>query len=123
MFNAFVITLREGLEAFLIVAIILAYLRRTQRHKLVPAVYWGISAVDRDSVSLPASCWPAPPTPLSGRASLAIVAAVARLLDDRPHVAGLEDISSKDIEGQTRGPPRHARRRRGLLWASSGSRF
>ena len=42
MLNAFVITLREGLEAFLIVAIILAYLRKTQRHKLVPAVYWGI---------------------------------------------------------------------------------
>jgi len=43
MLNAFVITLREGLEAFLIVAIILAYLRKTQRHRLVPAVYWGIA--------------------------------------------------------------------------------
>lgn len=40
--NAFVITLREGLEAFLIVAITLAYLRKTGRVKLVPAVYWGI---------------------------------------------------------------------------------
>ena len=43
MINAFVITLREGLEAFLIVAITLAYLRKTQRHKLVPAVYLGIA--------------------------------------------------------------------------------
>ncbi len=42
MLNAFVITLREGLEAFLIVAIILAYIRKTQRPKLVPAVYCGI---------------------------------------------------------------------------------
>lgn len=42
MLNAFVITLREGLEAFLIVAITLAYLRKTGRVKLVPAVYWGI---------------------------------------------------------------------------------
>ena len=42
MLNAFVITLREGLEAFLIVAIILAYIRKTQRPRLVPAVYWGI---------------------------------------------------------------------------------
>ena len=42
MFPAFVITLREGLEAFLIVAISLAYLKRTGRHALIPAVHWGI---------------------------------------------------------------------------------
>lgn len=42
MYQAFVITLREGLEAFLIVAISLAYLRKTGRHQLVPAVHWGI---------------------------------------------------------------------------------
>lgn len=44
MLQAFVITLREGLEAFLIVAISLAYLRRTGRRQLVPAVHWGIVA-------------------------------------------------------------------------------
>jgi high-affinity iron transporter len=37
----FVITLREGIEAFLIVAIALAYLRKTGRTALVPAVFWG----------------------------------------------------------------------------------
>jgi high-affinity iron transporter len=42
MFPAFLITLREGLEAFLIVAISLAYLRKTGRDRLVPAVHWGI---------------------------------------------------------------------------------
>jgi high-affinity iron transporter len=42
MAQAFVITLREGLEAFLIVAISLAYLRKTGRPHLVPAVHWGI---------------------------------------------------------------------------------
>jgi high-affinity iron transporter len=42
MLQAFIITLREGLEAFLIVAISLAYLRKTGRHQLVPAVHWGI---------------------------------------------------------------------------------
>jgi high-affinity iron transporter len=42
MLQAFVITLREGLEAFLIVAISLAYLRKTGRLSLVPAVHWGI---------------------------------------------------------------------------------
>jgi high-affinity iron transporter len=44
MLQAFVITLREGLEAFLIVAISLAYLRKSGRHELVPAVHWGIAA-------------------------------------------------------------------------------
>jgi high-affinity iron transporter len=44
MLQAFVITLREGLEAFLIVAISLAYLRKTGRQSLVPAIHWGIAA-------------------------------------------------------------------------------
>jgi high-affinity iron transporter len=42
MLQSFVITLREGLEAFLIVAISLAYLRRTGRQHLVGAVQAGI---------------------------------------------------------------------------------
>ena len=44
MIQSFVITLREGLEAFLIVAISLAYLRKTDRRELVPAVHWGVAA-------------------------------------------------------------------------------
>jgi high-affinity iron transporter len=44
MLQAFVVTLREGLEAFLIVAISLAYLRKTGRRTLIPAVHWGIGA-------------------------------------------------------------------------------
>ncbi|HTH00620.1 MAG TPA: FTR1 family protein [Vicinamibacterales bacterium] len=43
MIQAFVITLREGLEAFLIVAISLAYLKKTGRMTLLPAVHWGIA--------------------------------------------------------------------------------
>ena len=43
MLQAFVITLREGLEAFLIVAISLSYLRKSQRSELIPAVHWGIA--------------------------------------------------------------------------------
>lgn len=42
MLQAFVITLREGLEGFLIVAVSLAYLRRSGREQLVPAVHWGV---------------------------------------------------------------------------------
>jgi high-affinity iron transporter len=44
MLQAFVITLREGLEAFLIVALSLAYLRKTGRQALLSAVYVGIVA-------------------------------------------------------------------------------
>ena len=43
MLQAFVITLREGLEAFLIVAISLAYLRKTGRQHLTMAVHAGIA--------------------------------------------------------------------------------
>jgi high-affinity iron transporter len=44
MLQAFVITLREGIEAFLIVAISLAYLRKSGRAELLRAVHWGIAA-------------------------------------------------------------------------------
>jgi high-affinity iron transporter len=49
-FQAFVITLREGFEAFLIVAISLAYLRKSGRARLIPAVHWGIAAAIAASV-------------------------------------------------------------------------
>jgi high-affinity iron transporter len=43
MLPALIIVFREGFEAFLTVAIILAYLRKTNRDWLRPAVYWGIA--------------------------------------------------------------------------------
>jgi high-affinity iron transporter len=43
MLQAFVITLREGLEAFLIVAISLAYLKKSGRRELTRAVHVGIA--------------------------------------------------------------------------------
>ena len=42
MLQALVITLREGFEAFLIVAISLSYLRKSGREALISAVHWGI---------------------------------------------------------------------------------
>jgi high-affinity iron transporter len=44
MLNALIIVFREGFEAFLTVAIIFAYLRKTGRDHLRPAVWWGIAA-------------------------------------------------------------------------------
>jgi high-affinity iron transporter len=43
MLNALIIVFREGFESFLTVAIILAYLRKTGRDWLRPAVWWGIA--------------------------------------------------------------------------------
>lgn len=43
MLQAFIITLREGFESFLIVAIIFGYLRRTGRASLLPMVWWGVA--------------------------------------------------------------------------------
>jgi high-affinity iron transporter len=51
MLQAFVITLREGLEAFLIVAISIAYLRKSGRHELVPAIRWGIGVAVAISIA------------------------------------------------------------------------
>src|SRR5437870_2068330 len=44
MLQAFIVVFREGFKSFLIVGIILAYLRRIGQHRLVPAMYWGIAA-------------------------------------------------------------------------------
>lgn len=41
MLQMLVFTLREGIEAFLIVAIAAAYLKKTGRAALLPAVWWG----------------------------------------------------------------------------------
>jgi len=43
MLNALIIVFREGFEAFLTVAIIFAYLKKTGRTWLRPAVWWGIA--------------------------------------------------------------------------------
>jgi len=42
MLASFVIVLREGFEAFLIVAIVFAYLRKAAREDLLPAARWGV---------------------------------------------------------------------------------
>jgi high-affinity iron transporter len=47
-----VITLREGIEAFLIVAIAAAYLRKTGRTTLLPAVWWGTATAVLLSIAL-----------------------------------------------------------------------
>jgi len=44
MVQMLIVTLREGIEAFLIVAIAAAYLRKTGRAALLPAVWWGTAA-------------------------------------------------------------------------------
>jgi high-affinity iron transporter len=42
MLQSFVIVLREGFEAFLIVSVIAAYLAKSGRRQLLPAVWWGV---------------------------------------------------------------------------------
>jgi high-affinity iron transporter len=43
MLQSFIIILREGFESFLLVAVILSYLRKSRQRQLVPAVYWAIA--------------------------------------------------------------------------------
>src|ERR687883_220752 len=42
LFSSLVITLREGIEGALAIAIVLLYLRKTGRAKLAAAVWWGL---------------------------------------------------------------------------------
>lgn len=42
MLQSFIIILREGFESFLLVAVILSFLRKSGRRQLAPAVYWAI---------------------------------------------------------------------------------
>ena len=43
MLNSFIIVLREGFESFLLVAVILAYLRKSEQRWLTPSVYIAIA--------------------------------------------------------------------------------
>lgn len=43
MLQSFIIVLREGFESFILVAVILSYLRRSGQRHLAPGVYWGIT--------------------------------------------------------------------------------
>ena len=52
MLQAMIIVFREGFESFLTVAIIFAYLKKTGRDWLRPAVWWGIGAAVIASVGL-----------------------------------------------------------------------
>ena len=52
MGQVLLVTLREGIEMFLIVAIAAAYLRKTGRAALLPAVAWGTGAAVIVSVVL-----------------------------------------------------------------------
>src|SRR6185369_11378501 len=52
MMNMLLVTLREGIEMFLIVAIAAAYLRKTGRAALLPAVAWGTVCAVAASVVL-----------------------------------------------------------------------
>lgn len=75
MLNMLLVTLREGIEMFLIVAIAAAYLRKTGRAALLPAVGWGTGAAVL--VSLVLGTWLAESavTP-KWEATLAAIAAV-----------------------------------------------
>jgi high-affinity iron transporter len=75
MLQIFVITLRESIEAFLIVAITLAYLRKSGRTALLPAVYWGTGIAVALSVILGVALAEVAVKPL-WEAVLAAVAAV-----------------------------------------------
>jgi len=55
--GTFVITLREGFEATLIVGLILAYLAKTGQREQATAVWWGVAAAAATSVAIGATLY------------------------------------------------------------------
>ena len=98
--QAFVITLREGLEAFLIVAISLAYLRKSGRSELTRAVHTGIVAALAISAVGGYLLYNAANQELL-EGPLAIMRRDLRHVDGRAHVA-----RGTPHEGGHRGAPR-----------------
>jgi high-affinity iron transporter len=81
MLDMLVVTLREGLEAFLIVAIAAAYLRKTGRAALLPAIWWGTGAAVALSIALGGFLAEHVVTPLhEGFLALAAAALVASMV-------------------------------------------
>ena len=87
MLQSFVITLREGLEAFLIVAISLAYLKKTGRADLGPAPCVGGSRLRSSSASAPAFLLERARNQSLWESVMALVAAVVGHDAHRAHVA------------------------------------
>lgn len=75
MFQSFVIMLREGFEAFLIIAVIVSYLKKVGNTWLLPAVYWGIGISVLTSASLGVLLYRGVNTPL-WEGVLGVIAAI-----------------------------------------------
>ena len=67
MWQGFTIALREGIEAFLIVALTLSYLTRTGRRSLAKAVYAALGVSVVDPAPAPDISFRRPPTSRSGK--------------------------------------------------------
>ena len=93
MIPMLVMTFREGIESFLIVAVTLAYLRKTGRDALVPAAWWGAAAAFAASAGAGWLFAQAENQPV-WEGTLALVAAllvgsmVVYMLRAAPHISG-----------------------------------
>ncbi|MBV8030286.1 MAG: FTR1 family protein [Betaproteobacteria bacterium] len=91
MMNMLLITLREGIEMFLIVAIAAAYLRKTGRAGLLSAVGWGAGAAVLASVVLGTWLAESAVTPkweavLAGVAAVLVISMVIYMLKAAKHM-------------------------------------
>ncbi|MGD8375014.1 MAG: Fe-S-containing protein [Acidobacteriota bacterium] len=76
MFEAFIITLREGIEAALVIGIILVFLRRSGRAHLQRWVFWGLGAAMAASLGAAAALGRLPINEEAYEGSLMLLAAV-----------------------------------------------
>jgi high-affinity iron transporter len=102
MLQAFVITLREGLEAFLIVAISIAYLKKSQRSELVPAVRWGIGVAILLSIGAATLFYRAGGAGQHLWESILAIAAAVSVTSLTIHMLRVSKRIKRDIEGHLR---------------------
>ena len=116
MLSSFIIVLREGFEAFLVIAIVLAYLRRSGQTRLIPAVRLAIVAAVGASVALGWFLYQGANTPLwegvMGLVAVPLVGAlVIHMWRAGPHLrAHMEDRLERTV-------------RRPSMWAMLGVFF
>src|SRR5678815_2354861 len=103
------VTLREGIEMFLIVAIAATYLRKTGRAALLPAVRWGTATAIAASVALGTVLAQKAVTPLSE----GILSLVAAVLVISMVIYMLKAAKHMRRDRRARPPPRASHRCRG----------
>lgn len=109
MFSILMVTFREGVEAFLIVAVTLLYLRQTKRGHLIPALRWGVAVAVLLSIVLGiilsriGAMQPLHEAWLASAAFVLVLSCTVHMLRHGKRIAGeiRQKVDAADVRGAT----------------------